>query len=367
MRVYNLFRKLLFRKEGIWWLNLTLLPLLLFSYIYRFVLQLRSLFYRWGIFPVRKLDCPTISVGNITLGGSGKTPMVAYLAATLRDKGLKVAVLSRGYKRRNQGKMALVSDGDEVVLGVEEAGDEPYLLARKLKGIPVLVGKDRYQSGLYARKNFSVDGVILDDGFAYLGLKRDLDIILIDGELGFGSRELLPRGMLREPLQALARAGLFVINRAEAPREIEELIRRYNPVSPLFRSSFSPEEFINLENGKAVELEKVKEGRLLAFCGIAHPVSFRRFLHSLDLTVAEFIGYPDHYRFQQRDLERLRKMARGLGVDYIVTTEKDGVKLEGRMKEEDPPWLMLSIKLSVDNGEAFMGHLSPLFPKEAGG
>jgi tetraacyldisaccharide 4'-kinase len=358
---------LLFRKEGSWWLNLILLPLLLFSYIYRFVLQVRSLFYRRGIFAVRKLDCPTISVGNITLGGSGKTPMVAYLAATLRDKGLKVAVLSRGYKRKNPGRMALVSDGNEVVLGVEEAGDEPYLLARKLKGIPVLVGKDRYQSGLYAQKNFSVDGVILDDGFAYLGLKRDLDIVLIDGDLGFGSRELLPRGMLREPLPALARAGLFVINQAEDPREIEELLRRYNPGLPLFRSSFSPEKFINLENGKAVELEKVKESRLLAFCGIAHPVSFRRFLQGLDLTLAEFIGYPDHYRYQQRDLESLRKIARNLGVDYLVTTEKDGVKLEGRIRKEDPPWLMLLIKLSVDDGEAFMDYLSPLFPEKAGG
>ena len=366
-RTYNLFRQLLLRKEGRWWLNLILMPLLPLSFIYRFVLQGRSLFYRWGIFPVRKLDCLTISVGNITLGGSGKTPMVAYLAAALRNKGLKIAVLSRGYKRKHPERMALVSDGKEVVLGVDEAGDEPYLLARKLKGIPVLVGKDRYQSGLLAQKNFFVDGVILDDGFAYLGLKRDLDIILVDGEIGFGSNELLPRGILREPLKALARAGLFVINRAEEPREIEGFLRRYNPASPIFRSSFSLDRFNNIENSKEVGLEEVKEGRLLAFCGIANPNSFRRFLQELDLTIAEFIEFPDHCRYRHADLKRIKRMAQSLRVDYIVTTEKDGVKLEGRIREEPSPWLMLLIKLSVDDGDSFMEHLSSFISRKGSG
>ncbi|UCD84561.1 MAG: tetraacyldisaccharide 4'-kinase [Deltaproteobacteria bacterium] len=365
-RIYNFFRQLLFRKEISWWLNLVLLPLLLFSLIYRFVLQVRSLFYRREIFPSKRINCPTISIGNITLGGSGKTPMVAYLAAALRDKGFKVAVLSRGYKRKHPGRLALVSDGKEVILGVDEAGDEPYMLARKLNGVPIIVGKDRYQSGLLARNNFSVDGVVLDDGFAYLGLKRDLDIILIDGEIGFGSKKLLPRGILREPLKALARAGLFVINRAEDTREIEELLRRYNPASPVFRSRFSFDKFININKREEVEQEKVKENKILAFCGTANPSSFRQSLQELELDIAEFIEFPDHWYYRQSDLKRIAKMAQGLGVDYIVTTEKDGVKLEGRIEEETPPWLMLLIKISMDDSDSFLDYLSPIFRKKAG-
>ena len=363
--IYNFFRQLLFRKEISRWLSLILLPLLPFSLIYRFILQVRSLFYRVGVFPTKKLDCPTISVGNITLGGSGKTPMVAYLADALRDKGFNVAVLSRGYKRKNPDRLALVSDGKEVILGVEEAGDEPYLLARKLNGIPVIVGKDRHKSGLLARNNFSVDGVVLDDGFAYLGLERDLDIILIDGEIGFGSKELLPRGILREPLKALTRAGLFVINRAEDTREIEKFLRRYNPASPVFRSRFTFDKFININSGEEVERERVKEGKLLAFCGTANPGSFRRSLQELELNIAEFIEFPDHWYYRQSDLERMAKTAQGLGVDYIVTTEKDGVKLEGRIGEGAPPWLMLLIKISVDDGDSFLDYLTPLFRKKS--
>src|SRR3989338_4045779 len=186
------------------------LPLYSSSILYGICIKLRYFLYHTGIFKTKRLTCKVISIGNITVGGSGKTPMAIYLAKKLKEKGRKVIILSRGYKGKVKG-IGVVSDGGNILLDPEDAGDEPYLMAAKLKNIPVIVGKDRYKAGLYAIEKFNPDVIILDDGFQHIRLARDIDFLLIDLRKGFGNGHLFPLGMLREPLSGLKRGTFFLM------------------------------------------------------------------------------------------------------------------------------------------------------------
>lgn len=286
--------------------------------------------YQRGFFTTRELPCKVVSVGNITLGGTGKTPLVAALAQQLHKRGMRVGILSRGYKGAREKKGGIVTDGKRIFLTSTEAGDEPFMLATMLSGIPVLVGKKRYAMGVYAHERFALDVLILDDGFQHLMLKRDVDIVLIDAKNAFGNGYLFPRGPLREPLGGLHRASALILTKAEPSiplKEIEELFRCYAPSIPLYHSRYAPNFFREAATGKRFPPHIIREKKVFAFSGIADPEYFIYLLKELGADVVHEIHFPDHYTYDSSDIMMMQKYS--TTVDFFVTTEKDFVKLQG--------------------------------------
>jgi tetraacyldisaccharide 4'-kinase len=317
-----------FQSDGGWIRGILLLPLLFCSWIYGVVVRIRVTLYRGGLFKTRQLPCKVISVGNISVGGAGKTPLVAALAKELRERGLRAAILSRGYKGAREQTGGIVSDGHRRYLTPAEAGDEPSMLANQLPDVPVLVGKKRYAMGVMACEQFSLDVVILDDGFQHLGVKREVDVVLIDARRGFGNGHLFPRGPLREPLAGLRRASLILLSKAEASgsrEEIKKQLRRYTPSIPVYHSHYKAV-FLRSVSGALLTPDALRGKRLIAFAGIADPEYFFLLVERLGADVVKTISLPDHYDYGRDDIAMLR--AHGKTVDAFVTTEKDFVKLE---------------------------------------
>ncbi|RLB04562.1 MAG: tetraacyldisaccharide 4'-kinase [Deltaproteobacteria bacterium] len=341
-------------QEGGWRVEFLLFPLRFVSWLYGLALWVRGRLYEKGLLERRRLSCKVISVGNITLGGTGKTPMVAYLARELQKREVKVGVLSRGYKGLKEREGGVLSDGENIYLGPTEAGDEPFMLAKMLKGVPLLVGRDRYALGLYALERFGVDVLILDDGFQHLGLSRDLDIVLIDARSGFGNGRLFPRGPLREPIKGLRRASLFVLSKVESlqpPGKLEEKLRNLAPTTPLYHSRYKPLYLIEAASGKIFSPRSLRGKRVLAFAGIADPGYFIHMLKELGAEVVKELNFPDHYRYGLKDLKKMHKyMDR---VEVIVTTEKDYVKLRN-IPLEGLPLFVLGITQEIWEEELFL-------------
>lgn len=319
----------LFQEGGGWLQGVLLTPLLICSWFYGVVVRVRVALYRVGLFKTRQLPCKVISVGNITVGGTGKTPLVAALVKELRQRGLRAAILSRGYKGTHEQTGGIVSDGKTRYLTPVEAGDEPFMLAQMLPDVPVVVGKKRYEMGVDACERFSLDVLLLDDGFQHLGVKRDVDIVLIDARNGFGNGYLFPRGPLREPLAGLQRASLLVLTKAEpftAQKDREAVLRRYAPHTPLYHSRYKPA-FLREAASRAIFSPDLLQGkRVFAFAGIADPWYFFYLLQGLGAHVVKAIHFPDHYDYKLEDVMMMR--ARRKKVDAFVTTEKDFVKLQ---------------------------------------
>jgi tetraacyldisaccharide 4'-kinase len=248
------------------------------------------------------------------------------LAKGLMDRGIPVAILSRGYKG-TKSSGSLVSNGQAFSLSPEESGDEPFLMAKSLKGIPVFVGKDRFVTGQMALQRFGVRGLILDDGYQHLQLYRDLNILLIDSQIGFGDHRLLPRGILREPLSHLRRAQIFLLTKVEDPREcrpLEAKLREIQPSSPIFHSHYEPMGLFGpMEEWE--ELQSLKGKRALVLSGIANPDYFSSLLKRCGMEIIKEAIFPDHHPYTAKDLAFLEKQGRG--ADWFVTTEKDMVKL----------------------------------------
>ncbi|OGP93515.1 MAG: tetraacyldisaccharide 4'-kinase [Deltaproteobacteria bacterium RBG_16_48_10] len=318
--------RILHQKEKSWRMKILLFPLYLLSIPYGWAVWLRNALYSCNLFKVNRLPCPVISVGNITVGGTGKTPLVMALAKDLQDRGISVAILSRGYKgERTSGP--LLSDGKTIYLSSEEAGDEPYLMARRLKDTPILIGKDRFTNGRIAFQQFGVRGILLDDGFQHLQLHRDLNILLVDSTIGFGDHHLLPRGILREPLTHLHRGDLFILTKVERPETcepLESLIREIHPSARVFHSHYEASALIGL-HGELESLDSFNEKKVLALSGIANPSSFLSLLKKCGMKVIKEAIFPDHHRYTKEDLVLIEE--KGKEVDGIVTTEKDLVRL----------------------------------------
>ncbi len=275
---------------------------------------------------INQLPCPVISVGNITVGGTGKTPLVIALAEGLRERGIPVAILSRGYKGEKVSG-SIVSDGKTIYLSAEEAGDEPYLMATRLRDTPILIGKNRFANGKIALQRFGNQGILLDDGFQHLQLHRDLNLLLVDSTIGFGDHHLLPRGILREPLAHLRRADLFVLTKVESPeacQPLENLLKKIHPSAPVFHSSYEASGLIGT-HGEWEDLSFLKGKNVLALSGIANPSSFLSLLKKSGMKVIKEAIFPDHYRYTQKDIVSIEK--KGKGADWIVTTEKDIVRM----------------------------------------
>lgn len=349
----------LYQKEKTLWTKIVLFPLYLLSFPYGWGLRLRILLYSLGLLNIRRLPCPVISVGNITVGGTGKTPLVMALARGLKDRGIPVAILSRGYKgKKTSGP--LVSDGQTVFLSPKESGDEPFLMANTLKDIPILIGKDRFRNGQVALQQFGVHGLLLDDGYQHLRLHRDLNILLIDSDIGFGDDHLLPRGILREPLTYLQRADLFLITKVEHPEAsqyVEEKLRQLHPSPQVFHSHYEPVGLIGPE-GEWEELNALKGRKVLALCGIANPTSFFSLLTKCGAEIVEEAIFPDHHVYTANDLSLIQGKEKR--VDWVVTTEKDMVKLKD-LNVHALPTRALRIVMKIWEEEEFYKKVMELF------
>jgi tetraacyldisaccharide 4'-kinase len=303
------------------WPPVILLPLLIpLSYIYRTLTWVHRSLYAYGILRKKRLPRPVVSVGNLTVGGGGKTPLVLWLAGTLRDSGVRPAILSRGYGRKGSAPTVV-----DLRHPWRQVGDEPYMMASRLDQVPVAVAADRYEAGLEVLREHEVDLFILDDGFQHRRLERDLDILVIDNVQRFGNGRLLPAGLLREPLTRLSDADQVVMTRAAGPDEEFGKFISSSTRAGITWSDYRSTGLKPLGGGK----ETVEEcrGPFLAFCGIAGPEGFSRSLEKHGLDIVEMVIFPDHHPYKDEDLERIAGIARSSGALALVTTEKDAVRL----------------------------------------
>ncbi len=301
------------------------------SALYARILEARARRYASGRTPSHDLGLPVVSVGNLTLGGSGKTPFVEFLARRFRFEGLRPAILSRGYGRSSRG-VVVVSRGEGPLVTPEEGGDEPVELSRRLPGVVVVVARRRADAARAARE-IGADLFVLDDGYQHLAVRRDADLLLLDAADPFGGGRFPPRGRLREPLSALGRADAVVFTRAAAGLPTEASLRtlaRWNPRAPVFTARIRAAGLRDLE-GAPVDAGALADRRLLAVCGVARPSTFAASLAELDLSAQETLAFRDHHRYTDRDLERIRRAALRTDSAFLVTTEKDAVKLAGRV------------------------------------
>jgi tetraacyldisaccharide 4'-kinase len=321
---------------------------------YRGLLGTRDWLYARGVLRSRAVDCPVVSIGNLTVGGTGKTPAVELVVRTLIELGHRPAVVSRGYGRQSSGTQ-VVADTASIRIDADEAGDEPFLLARRLPGVPVVVGANRHEAATLARQRFAATAVVLDDGFQHRTLRKDLEIVMTRARRPWGNGRLLPAGPLREPLTALERADL-VVAVGDRTTEIdvaavEDTIERYAPGTPVLTAAYTPVECVEAERMLPRPLHALSGTRVVAFAGIATPEAFKRTLQELDVDVAEMKKFPDHYWYSADDLRRLEHLADALGADALVTTEKDGVRLR-RLPLPRRPLLVVTVRLELLRGDA---------------
>jgi tetraacyldisaccharide 4'-kinase len=314
------------------------------AWIYRSGAVIRNRFYQSGVLAVKKLPCPVISVGNITAGGTGKTPMAVFLADLLTRLGKKPVVISRGYRARNKKRAAVVGDGRRVFLDPYMAGDEPYMMA-SLKRFPVVVGKDRYQAGCLALDRLSPDVVLLDDGFQHIRLHRDLDLLLMDHDHPVGNGLILPAGRLREPVaQALARPDAVILTRCPANRPAPpHPVSALAPALPLFYTrhhpflaAVQPAGFPKEEQGLSQrgdpaslpDLKMFQDVSAVLFSGIADNRAFYGTVRDLGANILDHLEFEDHYWYKRSDFDRIQERARALKAQILVTTHKDWARID---------------------------------------
>lgn len=338
------------------------------SFLFNGVVRLRIFLYEKRILRNQPLGCLVVVVGNLTVGGTGKTPVVEMFARSLAQRGRKVAILSRGYKSRKEplfrkwirwmthsqeNPPKIVSDGQELLLDSLQAGDEPYMLARNLLsyGVLVLVDKDRVKAGRYAIRRFGVDTLVLDDGFQYLPLKGRLNLLLVDKTNPFGNGNLLPRGILREPVEHLRRASYVFITKSDG-RGAEPLRQRIKEVHPsvdIIECTHQPQYLRALAGGQEFPLEWLQGKKVAALSGIAVPESFEAFLVRYGAEIRYAERYLDHHRFTRRELERFASEAQAGGVECLVTTEKDAVRIDPEL-DLGLPFFYLRLEIQILDG-----------------
>ncbi|MFN2492475.1 MAG: tetraacyldisaccharide 4'-kinase [Pyrinomonadaceae bacterium] len=334
------------------------------SAIYGAVTRIRLAAYQRGILSVSKLPATVVSVGNLTIGGTGKTPLVDWICHALsRARGQengrepeKLCVLTRGYGRDNPKTHLVVSDGNEILAGEEESGDEPFLLARNLLGVAaVIANPNRLAAGRWAIETWNTDVFVLDDGLQHLQLARDLNIVSLDATNPWGNGGLLPYGRLREPVEGLSRADCIVITRTEQVEDvtpIKDSIKRLVGTIPVFSSRMLVSEVRGIV-GNPVDRESLLRGTLGAFCGIGSPEPFFNNLRSEGYKLAFTESFPDHHRYTQAELDLLSLKAKARGATSLITTEKDAVKLTNL--NFPVPCCYLKIMISIDDSDQLLG------------
>jgi tetraacyldisaccharide 4'-kinase len=318
------------------------------SILYDAVTRTRLSLYRRGTFHTTKLDRPVISIGNITTGGTGKTPLVEWVARTIAAHGKKVCILTRGYGRKDPHLQVIVSDGYGVLASPAEAGDEPYLLATKLAGkAAVISSADRIAAGQEAIKDFGTECFVLDDGFQHLRLARDLNVVTIDATNPWGGGSLLPYGRLREKPEGLSRADCVVITRCDQVDSVDALraeILNFTGEGPIFESEMRP---VRVSSLRIPSETLAAPARVAAFCAVGNPYSFFENLRRLGFELAMQKSFPDHHAYSQDEIDSLTQEAKDTGATSLITTAKDAVKL--RALSFSIPCYVLDIEISIEN------------------
>jgi tetraacyldisaccharide 4'-kinase len=338
------------------------------SKIYRAIVQARLALYRNRIFRSHSHGVLVISVGNLTVGGTGKTPVVEMLARALQQGGRRVAILSRGYKsvpkplllrllervtrRKKVFTPRVVSDGVSLLLDSRTAGDEPFMLANNLRGVVVLVDRDRVRSGIHAIEEFGSDVLILDDGFQYVKMRHGLEITLIDRQAPFGNEHMLPRGTLREPPENLRRATHIFLTKCDGSDNSELLrrIRRYNRTADIIECTHRPKHLKDFVTGEVRPLEFLKGLKIGALSGIAVPESFESALAALGAEIELTQSYADHHRYSLKEIERFVRRCARRNVDAVITTEKDAVRIP-RILNPEVPILYMRVEIEILGGQ----------------
>ncbi len=307
-----------------------------FSWLYGTVIAVRNYCYDRRIFTITAIDTPVISVGNITTGGTGKTPLVEYIVGRLLGAGTRPAILSRGYGRATKGTLT-VSDGSALLAGADRAGDEPAQMAKKFPGCAVVVDEDRVRGARFLESRFHPDVIVLDDAFQHRALRRDLDIVVLGEDAPDGGPGLLPAGNGREPLRSLRRADIVVLNQPVGTA------CRAPAGKPLVRMRYQAGQFLLCASGEPLTPEALRTGRFVAFCGIGNPGSFSATLAELGLKPETMLVYPDHHRYGAREIVEIQEALSRSGARYVVTTEKDAVRLEGGDEAAPPFHALLAV------------------------
>ena len=318
-----------------------------FSKIYGFVVKTRIFFYKKGILKSVRLPVPVISVGNITMGGTGKTPVVEYIARYLHKKGKRVAILSRGYaaniKQANRTQPKGVFN------------DEYLLFKENIPDIPNLLNKDRIKSGLEAIKNFQAEYLLLDDGFQHLRMERNLNIVIIDALNPFGHNHVLPRGMLREPVEELKRADMFMLTHVDQGNRdtVSSIIDRLSEIAgyvPVVETVHKPICLESANDATQLDINCLNGKKVFAFCAIGNPVSFRKSIEILGADVLDFRVFPDHHVYTPFELRKLNEAAQRIKPEAIIITQKDRVKIKNHLTLWDFPLWTLKMEISIVKG-----------------
>lgn len=332
--------------------NLPLATLLsITSWAYELIIKLRLFLYQKNIAKSHRLPCMVISIGNIVLGGTGKTPLTIYLAELLKRLGLKVVILSRGYMGAAEQKGGLVSDGRQFFMTPIDAGDEPFMMAGILNGIPIFVGKNRFENGRIAMERFQPDVILLDDGFQHLQVKRDIDLVLLDHVNPLGNGHLIPRGPLREPVTALARGDAFIVTRSDHPsNNFSNLLKNQIKHTPIFKSRHVPciRHVLGRNTDNSINPAIIKEKKVFAFSGIAKNHDFRNSLKGFEFVLTGFAEFPDHHSYQKNELAAICRKAKELKADFLVTTEKDFSKISDAA-DWPLPLIVIGVDISFDD------------------
>jgi len=334
-------------------LSVALAPL---GTLYGVAMKTRRALYRSGRFHVHKLGAPVISVGNLTTGGTGKTPLVAWIARELAQTGQRVCILTRGYGRRSAGTRVVVSDGVEIISDAAQAGDEPLLLAETLKGLAAVISDaDRVSAARWAVEHLHSGVFVLDDGFQHLGVARNLNILTIDATNPWGNRKLLPAGILRESPSEMKRAECIVITRADDPNSTEELRREiaaHAHGSPIFSSRMKLSSMRPVRGEIAqplIDREEIGASRIAAFCALGNPESFFSLLRRGGYQLAHTQVFRDHHAYTQSDIDRIVRESVARGAQILLTTAKDEVKL--RSLRFELPCYAADITIEIENAE----------------
>ena len=326
----------------------------------------RIALYQRGLLRKRRLRACTVCVGNLTVGGVGKTPMVAWLAERLHGQGYRVGILTRGYGRSSDRAVSVVAPGSKPPLS--ETGDEVQLLLRRLERLgieaPIAIGADRYRAGTELEGRYAVEVLIMDDGFQHLQLSRDVNLLLVDVTRPFAGGYMMPLGRLREPVSAAARADVIVLTRTDAGRQyqaFEDDLGRLNPGAPVLHARHTVVTAVEAATGRAVPAAELANKRLLGVCGLGNPSSFQRSLRELGAASLSFLSFPDHHRYTLRDIARIAKAARQQQAEVLVTTEKDlmnfseaDVGIKGGGTSVDLPFFWLEIETEVADADELL-------------